>query len=120
MAKHRKTLEYPVSKIDRELLNAVHELDYGKVQTALDNGADPNCLDEKGTHIKAGGINFTQYIQEKAKEEGITELEEIKEYVNKYNFEYDEVNIISSVWKVQRAYRVKGGTIIEFQNKKIY
>ena len=75
--------------------------------------------DQKGTHIKAGGINFTQYIQEKAKEEGITELEEIKEYISKYSFEYDEVNIISSVWKVQRAYRVKGGTIIEFQNKEI-
>lgn len=62
MAKHRRALEYPVGKIDRKLLNAVHELDYGKVQTALDNGADPNYLDEEGTHIiwSATGI-FSEY-----------------------------------------------------------
>lgn len=71
------------------------------------------------TYIKAGGINFTQYIQEKAKSEGLQELEEIKDYVSKYNFSFDEVNIVSSTWKVQRAFRVKGGTIIEFQDKEI-
>lgn len=70
-------------------------------------------------YIKAGGINFTNYIQEKAKAEGLTELEDIKNYVDKYEFAFDEVNIVSSVWKVQRAYRVKGGTIIEFQDKEI-
>ena len=70
-------------------------------------------------YIKAGGINFTNYIQEKAKANGLTELEDIKDYVDNYQFEYDEVNIISSIWKVQRAYRVKGGTIIEFQDKEI-
>lgn len=51
--------------------------------------------------IKAGGINFAKYKEE----HGIEELQ------------YDEVNIIDSTWKVQRAYRVKGGTIIEFQDK---
>ena len=78
-------------------------------------------LDKKSgkTKIKAGGINFTQYIQEKAKEQGLTELEDIKNYVESYKFSFEEVNIVSSTWKVQRAYRVKGGTIIEFQDKEI-
>lgn len=70
-------------------------------------------------YIKAGGINFTEYLQEKAKNEGLHELEDIREYVSKYHFSFDEINIISSIWKVQRAYRVKGGTIIEFQDKEI-
>lgn len=74
---------------------------------------------EGKTYIKAGGINFTQYIQEKAKERGLTTLEEIHEYIDKYTFAFDEINIVSSVWKVQRAYRVKGGTIIEFQDKEM-
>ena len=71
------------------------------------------------TYVKAGGINFTQYIQERAKEEGLSELDEIEEYVNKYHFSFDEINIVSSQWKVQRAFRVKGGTIIEFQDKEM-
>ena len=70
-------------------------------------------------YVKAGGINFTEYLQEKAKENGLTTLEDIKDYVSKYHFDFEEINIISSVWKVQRAFRVKGGTIIEFQNKEI-
>ena len=32
---------------------------------------------------------------------------------------FEEINIISSKWNVQRAYRVKGGTLIEFQEKEI-
>ena len=71
------------------------------------------------TYVKAGGINFTQYIQERAKEEGLSELEEINEYVSKYHFNFEEINIVSSLWKVQRAFRVKGGTIIEFQDKEM-
>ena len=71
------------------------------------------------TYIKAGGINFNEYITQKAKEQGITELSDIKDFINKYEFAFDEINIISSIWKVQRAYRVKGGTIIEFQNKEM-
>ena len=71
------------------------------------------------TYIKAGGINFTKYIQDKAKEEGLNDLEEINDYVSKYHFDFDEINIVSSIWKVQRAFRVKGGTIIEFQDKEI-
>ena len=75
--------------------------------------------DKGDVYIKAGGINFIQYLQQKAKEEGLSELEDIKEYVNKYHFNFEEINIISSVWKVQRAFRVRGGTIIEFQDKEI-
>ncbi|MBO7714717.1 MAG: hypothetical protein J6S85_14160 [Methanobrevibacter sp.] len=71
------------------------------------------------TYIKAGGINFTKYIQDRAKEEGLNDLEEINDYVSKYHFDFDEINIISSIWKVQRAFRVKGGTIIEFQDKEM-
>ena len=75
--------------------------------------------DEKGAHIKAGGINFTEYLQKKAREQGLTELEDIKDFINSYKFSFEEINIVSSIWKVQRAYRVKGGTIIEFQDKEI-
>ena len=56
---------------------------------------------EGHTTIKAGGINFTKYMEEN----NLTEIP------------FDEVNIISSSWQVQRAYRVKGGSIIEFQTK---
>ena len=76
----------------------------------------------KRTTIKAGGINFDYFKEHTYKEEfeellktGITK----KEALNKIMIPFDEVNIISSVWKVQRAYRVKGGTIIEFQEKKM-
>ena len=76
----------------------------------------------KKTTIKAGGINFDYFKEHTYKEEfeellktGITK----KEALNKIMIPFDEVNIISSVWKVQRAYRVKGGTIIEFQEKKM-
>ncbi|MBO7731965.1 MAG: hypothetical protein J6S67_05415 [Methanobrevibacter sp.] len=75
--------------------------------------------DSKGTHIKAGGINFTKYISDRAKEKGITEIEDINKFINDYQFEYNEVNIVSSIWQVQRAYRVRGGTIIEFQDKEM-
>ena len=71
------------------------------------------------TYVKAGGINFTEYIQQRAKEQGITELDEIEEYTNKYHFAFEEINIVSSQWKVQRAFRVRGGTIIEFQDKEM-
>ena len=71
------------------------------------------------TYIKAGGINFTQYLQEKAIAEGLKDLEDIKDYIDKYTFKFEEINIVSSSWKVQRAFRVRGGTIIEFQEKEM-
>lgn len=76
----------------------------------------------KETTIKAGGINFNAYKEETYKEEvdryvamGMTKSEAL----SKIDIPFDEVNIISSTWKVQRAYRVKGGTIIEFQTKSM-
>ena len=70
-------------------------------------------------YIKSGGINFNEYITQKAKEKGINGLDEINEFIEDYKFQFEEVNIINSKWKVQRAYRVKGGTIIEFQEKEM-
>lgn len=54
------------------------------------------------TIVKAGGINFKKYLQD-------NNLDELSY----------EVNITSSSWQVQRAYRVKGGTLIDFQLKKM-
>ena len=79
--------------------------------------------DTLSTTIKAGGINFDFYKEH-------THAEELEFYMNEYGLSrrealakidipFDEVNIISSEWQVQRAYRVKGGTIIEFQTKKM-
>ena len=79
--------------------------------------------EEVKTTIKAGGINFDFYKQH-------THAEEVEFYMKEYGLSksealkrvdipFDEVNIINSTWKVQRAYRVKGGTIIEFQTKSM-
>ena len=59
--------------------------------------------------IKAAGINFALYKKKKAEEN----------QANDYEIPYDEINIISSKWPVQRAYRAKGGTIIDFQVKEM-
>lgn len=76
----------------------------------------------KKTTIKSGGINFDYYKEHTHKEEydhlisiGMTR----KEALQQIEIPFDEVNIISSKWKVQRAYRVKGGTLIEFQDKEM-
>ena len=63
------------------------------------------------TDIKAGGINFNKYIEDKSKEKGINPED--------YKIEYGELNLTNCNLEVQRAYRVKGGTIIEFQKKEI-
>lgn len=55
------------------------------------------------TIVKAGGINFKYYLKANNMEE----------------MDYRETNIESSEWMVQRAYRVRGGTIIDFQKKDI-
>ena len=79
---------------------------------------------EGHTEIKAGGINFNKYKEKKVDEEirskglELTE-EERKERISAYEVPYDEVNIISSIWEVQRSYRVKGGTLIDFQLKEM-
>ena len=75
------------------------------------------------TTIKAGGINFDFYKEHTHGEELDFYMTEYglsrKEALEKIDIPFDEVNIISSSWEVQRAYRVKGGTIIEFQTKSM-
>lgn len=72
------------------------------------------------TSVKAGGINFEYYKEHTYGEEmeyltstGLTK----EEALASLDIPFDEVNIISSSWKVKRAYRVRGGTIIEFQRR---
>ena len=56
--------------------------------------------------VKAGGINFKNYLAMIHKD-SVGEIP------------FDEINIVSSTFKVQRAYRVRGGSIIEFQEKTV-
>jgi len=79
-------------------------------------------IETKQATIKSGGINFDFYKEHSHKEEfdywisqGLTR----KDALAKIEIPFDEVNIVQSSWKVQRAYRVKGGTIIEFQEKEM-
>ena len=72
-------------------------------------------MSEGKLSVKAGGINFKEWLISNgymSEEEG-----EMKPDMSIVPF--DEINIISSKWNVQRAYRVKGGTIIEFQEKEV-
>ena len=74
------------------------------------------------TSIKSGGINFDFYKEHTHKEEfdyWISQGYSRKDALAKIEIPFDEINIISSKWMVQRAYRVKGGTIIEFQEKEM-
>ena len=79
--------------------------------------------DEVKTTIKAGGINFDFFKEHTYKEEMEYYMKTFeltkKEALAMIDIPFDEVNIVSSEWQVQRAYRVKGGTIIEFQTKKM-
>lgn len=74
-------------------------------------------------NIKAGGINFDAYKEHTHAEELAYYMETYnctkKEALNMIDIPFDEVNIINSDWDVQRAYRVRGGTIIEFQQKSM-
>ena len=76
------------------------------------------------TTIKAGGINFDAYkadkIDQSIAENGlIVDEDERKSMIAKYQIPYDEINLVNSSMRVKRAYRVKGGTIIEYQTKEI-
>ena len=76
------------------------------------------------TTIKAGGINFNKFKEEKVddlitKEARIVSEEERDDMIDKYQIPYDEINIVSSKFKVQRAFRCQGGTIIVFQEKEM-
>lgn len=76
------------------------------------------------TTIKAGGINFNKFKEQKVdelltKEAKIVSEEEREEMIDKYQIPYDEINIVSSSFNVQRAFRCKGGTLIVFQRKEM-
>ena len=60
-------------------------------------------IDSTEVDIKAGGINFDKYFEER----GISQKE----------VPFDEINIISETYKIQRAMRCKGGTLVVFQDK---
>ena len=67
------------------------------------------------------GKNISNFTVEEAKElkklldQGMLKRDALK----MISVSFDEINIISSKWMVQRGYRVKGGTLIEFQEKKM-
>ena len=72
--------------------------------------------------IKAGGINFDEYKERVHHDEFMAYMEESdtkKEALAKISLPFDEINIVSSEWEVQRAYRCKGGTLIHFQTKRM-
>ena len=76
------------------------------------------------TTIKAGGINFDAYKADKidasiAETGLIVGEDERKKMIEKYQIPYDEINLVNSSMRVKRAYRVKGGTIIEYQTKEM-
>lgn len=76
------------------------------------------------TTIKAGGINFDAYKADKVDmsiaETGlIVGEQERKALIEKYQIPYDEINLVHSTMRVKRAYRVEGGTIIEYQTKEL-
>lgn len=56
-------------------------------------------------YFKMGGFNLDKYAKDN--------------HINIKDIPYDEVNIVSSTWEVQRAFRCKGGTLIDFQKKEI-
>lgn len=62
--------------------------------------------------VKAGGINFKSWLIQKGyiNEDGDADMSIVP---------FDEINIVSSKWEVQRAFRAKGGTLIEFQDKEM-
>ena len=72
--------------------------------------------------IKTGGINFDDFKKTMYKKEYdrlIAEGMTNKEALDNIMIPFDEINITNEKFKVQRAYRVKGGTIIEFQEKEV-
>lgn len=77
----------------------------GKAQFTAPKRYKSQKIGEETTKIKAGGINFDKYFEER----GMSQNE----------VPFDEINIIDESYKVQRAMRCKGGTIIIFQDKKM-
>ena len=62
-------------------------------------------IDSQEVDIKAGGINFDKYFKDK----GVSQKE----------VPFDEINITNETYKIQRAMRCKGGTLVVFQDKRM-
>ena len=78
----------------------------------------------KVKNVKAGGINFDDYLttHHKALIEGIMKENPAmtqKEAIQRLQIPFDEINIESEKYNIQRAMRCKGGTIIVFQEKEM-
>ena len=75
----------------------------GKAQFTAPKRYKTEDIESGQVDIKAGGINFDKYFDDL----GIAQNE----------VPFDEINIVDKTYKVQRAMRCKGGTIIIFQDK---
>ena len=78
----------------------------------------------KVSDIKAGGVNFDNYIMSHHKEAIDKILSENpnltqKEAIREIELPFEEINITNEKFQVQRALRCKGGTIIVFQEKEM-
>ena len=72
------------------------------------------------TNVKMAGINFNDYIKTQISESTGKKYNDVtNDEIDKYMIDYDEIDIVESEYKVNRAYRVKGGTIIDLQPKDI-
>ena len=77
----------------------------GKAQFTAPKRYKTEDIESGQVDIKAGGINFDKYFDDL----GIAQNE----------VPFDEINIVDKTYKVQRAMRCKGGTLIIFQDKKM-
>lgn len=77
----------------------------GKAQFTAPKRYKTQKIDSNSVDIKAGGINFDKFFEER----GLTQGE----------VPFDEINITNETYKVQRAMRCKGGTVIIFQDKSM-
>ena len=99
----------------------------GRCQFTAPKRYKTQLIDESSisvSNIKAGGINFDSLLLDHYKndiKEIIKDNPEMteKEAIKKLNFPFEEINIISEKFKVQRAMRCKGGTLIVFQDKEM-
>lgn len=66
--------------------------------------------------VKAGGINFSEYMLKRNKEK---HGDNVEQYDDLASVPFEEINITCSSWEVKRAYRCKGGTLIALQRKEM-
>lgn len=95
-----------------------HEEDIEMAQFVAPKRYKIRTIDHK-VDIKAGGINFTKYKNDIANSQGIYDPEALQDFRNKYEFDFNEINIISNKIEVQQGIKCKGGTIIIFKEKEM-